>query len=78
MLATALHAHALFAVRSTAGLYMVDWLCRSSLDAISKQPQDLEQLADAVALHKRLLEDKAKTAARFDPLRCCLLCGRQA
>lgn len=43
--------------------------CRSNLEALSKVPQNLDQLADAVGLHRRLVEEKAKTAARFDPLR---------
>ncbi len=42
---------------------------RSSLEALSKQPQSLEQLADALTLHKRLTEGKARMAVRFDPLR---------
>jgi dynein heavy chain len=44
-------------------------LNRSNLEALSKPCQDLEQLAEADGLHKRLVEEKGKTAARFDPLR---------
>ncbi|WIA33430.1 hypothetical protein OEZ86_006562 [Tetradesmus obliquus] len=42
---------------------------KSNLEALSKTSQDLEQLAEAVGLHRRLVEEKGKTAARFDPLR---------
>jgi dynein heavy chain len=42
---------------------------RSNLEALSKTSQDLEQLAEAVGLHRRLVEEKGKTAARFEPLR---------
>jgi hypothetical protein len=36
---------------------------------LAKTPQDLEQLAEAVAFQKRLVDDKARIAGRFEPLR---------
>lgn len=47
----------------------VDALPRTHLESLGKAPQNLDQLAEAVQLHKRLLDEKAKTMARFDPLR---------
>jgi hypothetical protein len=37
---------------------------------LAKSPQDLEQLADAVAFQKKLVDDKARIVGRFEPLRC--------
>ena len=42
---------------------------KSNIEALRQPVGNLDQLAEAVSLHKRLLEDKAKTAARFEPLR---------
>eukprot|EP00879_Flechtneria_rotunda_P019356 GHRR01020328.1.p1 GENE.GHRR01020328.1~~GHRR01020328.1.p1 ORF type:complete len:1679 (+),score=578.13 GHRR01020328.1:143-5179(+) len=42
---------------------------RNGLEALSKAPQNLEQLAESVGLHRRLVNEKAKTAASFEPLR---------
>jgi hypothetical protein len=36
---------------------------------LAKTPQDLEQLAEAVSFHKKLVDDKARIAGRFEPLR---------
>lgn len=45
-------------------------VCRSALEQLAKTPQDLEQLAEAVAFQKKLVDDKARIAGRFEPLRC--------
>lgn len=37
---------------------------------LAQTPEDLEQLAEAVAFQKRLADDKARIAGRFEPLRC--------
>jgi hypothetical protein len=42
---------------------------RFALETLAKTPQDLEQLAEAVAFHKKLVDDKARIAGRFEPLR---------
>jgi dynein heavy chain len=42
---------------------------KSNIEALKQPVGNLDQLAEAVSLHKRLLEDKPKTAARFEPLR---------
>jgi hypothetical protein len=41
----------------------------SALEMLAKTPHDLEQLAEAVAFQKRLVDDKARIAGRFEPLR---------
>ena len=41
----------------------------SSKEQLSVQPSSLDQLADVVNLHKRLVEEKSNTVARFEPLR---------
>lgn len=50
--------------------YSVRLSCRSALEMLAKSPQDLEQLADAVAFQKKLVDDKARIVGRFEPLRC--------
>jgi hypothetical protein len=42
----------------------------STSGSLARVPTTLEQLADAVNLHKRAVEDKKKFESRFDPLRC--------
>ena len=42
---------------------------KTSKEQLSIQPSSLDQLADVVNLHKRLVEEKAITMARFEPLR---------
>lgn len=45
---------------------------RSGLETLAKTPQDLEQLAEAVASHKKLVDNKARIVGRFEPLRCAI------
>ncbi len=42
---------------------------KASKESLSHAPSSLDQLADVVNLHKRLVEEKAATVSRFDPLR---------
>ena len=42
---------------------------KASKEQLSVQPSSLDQLADVVNLHKRLVEEKGRTFSRFDPLR---------
>lgn len=44
---------------------------------LAKSPQDLEQLAEAVAFQKKLVDDKARIVGRFEPLRCTHTSGCQ-
>lgn len=50
-------------------VFILCMCCRSGLEMLAKTPQDLEQLADAVVFHKKLSDDKARIAGRFEPLR---------
>lgn len=43
--------------------------CRSNIEALSRPHDNLEQLAEAVQLQKRLADEKPRVMARFDPLR---------
>lgn len=42
---------------------------KASKESLSHAPSSLDQLAEIVNLHKRLVEEKSATVARFDPLR---------
>lgn len=48
---------------------MLPTLLQSNLDALSHQPSSLTELGAVVNLHRRLVEEKKKAEARFDPLR---------
>jgi hypothetical protein len=41
----------------------------SNTAALARQPTNLNQLAESVNLHRKLLDEKKKFAARFDPVR---------
>jgi len=43
---------------------------RSGLEALAAAPADLQALAEAVALHQKLVEDRGRLEGRFEPLRC--------
>ena len=42
---------------------------KASKESLALQPSNLDQLAEVVNTHKRLVEEKPKCAARFEPLR---------
>jgi dynein heavy chain len=42
---------------------------RTNLEGLRHPVTNLDQLAEAVNLNRRLLEEKARTAGRFEPLR---------
>ncbi len=44
--------------------------CRA--EALAVVPLSMDQLAELVNLHRRLLDERKKTEARFEPLRCAL------
>ena len=46
---------------------------KSGLEALAAAPGDLAALAEAVALHTKLADDRARIQARFEPLRWVLL-----
>jgi hypothetical protein len=43
--------------------------CLCSAESLSVVPVNMEQLADLVNLHRKLLDDRKRTEARFEPLR---------
>jgi dynein heavy chain len=43
---------------------------KAGLEALAPMPDDLQALAEAVALHSRLADDRGRLRGRFEPLRC--------
>ncbi len=42
---------------------------KSSLEALARPPTNLDQLAESVKLHRKLVEERPKMEGKFEPLR---------
>jgi hypothetical protein len=55
--------------QAAAELHALHETFRAGLEALAPAPGDLHALAEAVALHAELMEDRSRLAGRFEPLR---------